>query len=66
VFALLTFGLTSLPAIICGHLSLAETRRANIGTLARRVALAGLIIGYMGVGVFGIWLLVMFRFISSP
>ena len=66
VFALLTFGLTSLPAIVCGHLSLAETRRANQGNLARRVAVAGLVIGYVGVIVLGTWLVVMIRFLFLP
>jgi hypothetical protein len=66
VFALLTFGLTAVPSIICGHLALARTKTASNGSLAKSVALVGLIIGYVGAAVLGTWIMVMTRYLSSP
>jgi hypothetical protein len=66
VFALLTFGLTALPSIICGHLALAKTKKATNGSLAKSVALVGLVIGYVGAAVLGTWIIVMARYFSSP
>ena len=66
VFALLTFGLTALPSIICGHLALARTKKATHGSLAKSVALVGLVIGYVGAAVLGTWIIVMARYFSSP
>lgn len=66
VFALLTFGLTALPSIICGHLALARTKKATNGSLAKSVALVGLVIGYLGAAVLGTWIIVMARYFSSP
>jgi len=57
VFALLTFGLTAVPSIICGHLALAKERTRR--SLAKSVALAGLAIGYLGAAVFGTWAAVL-------
>ena len=66
VFALLTFGLTAVPSIICGHLALAKMRNASNGSLARSVALVGLVIGYVGAAILGTWIIVMARYLSSP
>lgn len=66
VFALLTFGLTAVPSIICGHLALAQTRKASNRSLAKSVALVGLVIGYVGAAVLGTWIIVMARYLSSP
>lgn len=63
VFALLTFGLTAVPSIICGHLALARERTAT--TFAKSVARTGLVIGYLGVAVFGTWLVVMARHLAA-
>jgi len=65
VFAILTFGLTSVPAIICGHRALAETRGASNESLGRSVALTGLIIGYVGVVLLGTWIIILTRFLSG-
>ncbi|MEY2563070.1 MAG: hypothetical protein QOH88_1263 [Verrucomicrobiota bacterium] len=65
VLALLTFGLTSVPAIICGHRALAESRGTNNGSLGRSVALTGLVIGYVGAGLLGTWIFVMIRYLSA-
>ncbi len=65
VLALLTFGLTSVPAIICGHRALAETRGSSNGSLGRSVAVAGLVIGYIGAGLLGTWILIIVRFLSA-
>jgi hypothetical protein len=61
VFALLTFGLTAVPSIICGHLALARTRGSGRGSLAKSVALVGLVIGYAGTTLLGIWIAVLAR-----
>lgn len=65
VFALLTFGLTAVPSIICGHLALARTRRASNRSLAKSVALVGLVIGYVGATILGTWIIVVTRYLSS-
>jgi hypothetical protein len=61
IFALLTFGLTAVPSIICGHLALAKTRASEPGSLAKSVALAGLVIGYVSVALLGTWIVVLSR-----
>ena len=61
IFALLTFGLTAVPSIICGHLALARTRSGEPGSLAKSVALAGLVIGYAGAALLGTWIVVLSR-----
>jgi hypothetical protein len=61
IFALLTFGLTAVPSIICGHLALARTRSEESGSLAKSVALAGLVIGYVGAALLGTWIVVLSR-----
>ena len=61
VFALLTFGLTAVPSIICGHLALARTRPSDRSSLAKSVALVGLVIGYVGVALLGTWVVVLAR-----
>jgi hypothetical protein len=65
VLALLTFGLTSVPAIICGHRALAETKAANTESLGRSVAVAGLVIGYVGAALLGTWIILLARFLSA-
>jgi len=61
IFALLTFGLTAVPSIICGHLALARTRSKESGSLAKSVALAGLVIGYASAALLGTWVVVLSR-----
>jgi hypothetical protein len=65
VFALLTFGLTAVPSIICGHLALARSKGGNKASLGKSVALVGLVIGYVGTAVFGAWIIVMVRYLAS-
>ena len=59
VFALLTFGLTAVPSIICGHLALARERTRR--SFAKSVARAGLVTGYVGAAVFGTWTAILIR-----
>jgi hypothetical protein len=61
IFALLTFGLTAVPSIICGHLALARTRSSESGSLAKSVALAGLVIGYASAALLGTWIVLLSR-----
>jgi hypothetical protein len=55
IFALLTFGLTAIPSIICAHRALAREK----GSIAKSIARAGLVIGYVGAAVFGTWITVL-------
>jgi hypothetical protein len=63
IFALLTFGLTAVPSIVCGHLALARTRRENGKSFAKSVTLIGLAIGYLGVTALGIWIAVLISYL---
>jgi hypothetical protein len=65
VFALLTFGLTAVPSIICGHLALARTENVSRGSLSKSVAIIGLVIGYLGIAVLGTSLTAAVRYLSS-
>lgn len=65
IFALLTFGLTAVPSIICGHIALARTRKDPGTFFVRSVAWAGLVIGYLGTAVFGTWIVVATRHLIS-
>jgi hypothetical protein len=64
VFSLLTLGITSVPAIICGHRALAAGSQSNKGSLGRSVALTGLVIGYVGAALLGTWIILAARFLS--
>jgi len=59
IFALLTFGLTALPSIICGHLALSRKRGGNCRSFEKSVTTVGLTIGYVGAAVLGIWIAVL-------
>ena len=63
VLALLTLGLTSVPAIICGHRALADQKIQE--SLGRSVALTGLVIGYVGAALLGSWILFLVRILSG-
>ena len=65
VFSLLTLGLTSVPAIICGHRALAEIRGPAVGSLGRSVAVTGLVIGYVGAALLGAWIIAVVRVLLS-
>ena len=43
-----------------------QTKKATHGSLAKSVALVGLVIGYVGAAVLGTWIIVMARYFSSP
>lgn len=64
LFALLTFGLTAVPSIICGHVALAKTKGAGNRSLAKSVAMTGLVIGYVGAALLGTWVVVAARYLS--
>ena len=65
VFALLTFGLTAVPSIICGHLALTQTRHSKNGSLAKSVAIVGLVIGYVGAAILGTWIAVIAKYLAT-
>jgi hypothetical protein len=62
VFALLTFGLTAVPSIICGHLARARTGNDDERRFEKSLATVGLVIGYLGTAVLGIWIAVLFQY----
>lgn len=62
VFALLTFGLTAVPSIICGHLARARTGGNVERRFEKSLATVGLVIGYLGTGVLGIWIALLFQY----
>ena len=64
VFALLTFGLTAVPSIICGHLARARTDGDDERRFEKSVATVGLVIGYLGTAVLGIWIAVLVQYLS--
>jgi hypothetical protein len=65
VFSLLTLGITSVPAIICGHRALAETRGLTTESLGRSVAVTGLVVGYIGAVILGMWITAAIRILLS-
>lgn len=48
LLGLITFGLLSIPGVICGHLALSETQSGERG--GHGLAVAGLIIGWIQIG----------------
>ena len=54
-------GLTSIPAVICGHMSLSEIKKAPGRISGKGLALAGLITGYLGIA----YLALMFMLLIS-
>jgi len=64
VLAILSFAcgwlLTAIPAVICGHVALSKIRKSGGALRGKRIATAGLILGYIALtlGVMGIPLLV--------
>jgi hypothetical protein len=65
LLALLTFGLTSVPAIICGHRALAAPKRPGSESLERYVTIAGLVIGYLGAGLLAVWIALLAKFLAG-
>jgi hypothetical protein len=62
VFALLTFGLTAVPSVICGHLARARTRTNDGRHFEKSVATAGMALGYFGTAVLGVWVVVLLQY----
>src|SRR5206468_10586341 len=64
VLAILSFTcgslLTAIPAVICGHVALSKIRKSGGALRGKRIATAGLILGYLALvlGIMGIPLLV--------
>jgi len=50
ILALPLFGLTSVPCLICGHMACRRIKKANI--TGKGLAVAGLIMGYLGIVLF--------------
>ena len=62
LLAVLTFGLASVPAIICGHRALAEAKGPN-EALGRPMAIVGLVVGYLGAALPGTWIIFLAGFL---
>lgn len=57
ILSFLTAGLTSLPAVICGHISLKRIKQSPGTQSGSGLAIAGLVTGYLGFAVLGIAML---------
>jgi hypothetical protein len=64
ILALLTLGLTAVPAVICGHRALANGETAGRASLGRAVAITGLVVGYVGVVLLGVWIVALVRVLA--
>ena len=60
----LTTGITAIPAVVCGHLSLSQIKKAPGSISGSGLALAGLITGYIGIA-FMLIMIVMLIFMAS-
>lgn len=49
IFGFLTIFLTSIPAVVCGHLSLNKIKKSAGKTTGNGLAIAGLVLGYLGI-----------------
>ena len=49
ILSFLLCGLTSLPAVICGHISLSRIKKSSGALLGEGKAIAGLVMGYMAI-----------------
>lgn len=54
ILAIFTAGLTTIPAVICGHLALGRIKRSAGAQSGGGMAIAGLVTGYVGLFIFGI------------
>lgn len=52
ILALPLFGLTSVPCLICGHMACRRVKKANL--TGKGLAVAGLIMGYLGIVLFAV------------
>ncbi|WP_395736629.1 DUF4190 domain-containing protein [Prosthecobacter sp.] len=50
ILVFLTFGLAGLPAVILGHIGLSKINKSNGALKGRGMAIAGLVMGYLGFG----------------
>ena len=72
VFSLLCFigAFASIPAVICGHLALKKIRESEFPMAGRGMAIAGLIMGYLGIlfllGFAAFYTFVMVRVANAP
>jgi len=68
VLGILSFlgGITAIPAVVCGHLSLSCIKKAA-GTIGGRgMAIAGLVLGYVFTGVFAVFFTALLVGIALP
>ena len=66
ILSFLTVGLTSLPAVICGHLSLSRIKKAAGAVSGHGFAVAGLVMGYVGLCFFALFVLGVLAGIALP
>jgi hypothetical protein len=59
IVGFLTAGMTAIPAVVCGHLSLSDIKKAAGRISGSGLATAGLITGYIGIGYLAIMLVMM-------
>ncbi len=66
ILSLVMGGLTSLPAVICGHLSLSRMKKSAGAITGQGVAITGLVTGYIGLAVFALFFLGLIAGIALP
>ena len=66
LLGLLFLGLTSIPAVICGHLSLSQIKRSMGRLGGQGMAITGLITGYLTLLLFGVVILGVIAGIALP
>ena len=55
----------SLLGVIFGHVSLSQIKNSNGQLLGRGMALAGLIVGYVGMAIYLLWVIIIIAAIGS-
>ncbi len=66
ILVFFTFGLAGLPAVVLGHLALSHIKK-SAGTLkGRGMAIAGLILGYLGLVLMVVTMIAVFASLSMP
>ncbi len=68
VLGILSFlvGITAIPAVICGHMSLSRIKKAAGAIVGRGMAIAGLVLGYVFIGLFTLFFTALLIGVALP
>jgi hypothetical protein len=59
IISLISSGLTGIPAVICGHVSLSQIKKDPMRISGSGFAIAGLVMGYLGIAILAMLIVVM-------